>query len=99
MVCSGTKWRYIENNFINSKGEIVLQKRVRQLKTKSCNGRCQPSQNACESYYVDELISEHFSGADLLPDLPDGLKNGDELVLRFNCSSDEVEDVWFDKVV
>lgn len=96
--CKGTVWRYIENNFINAKGEIVIQKRVRKLKKKCCNNSCQPSQNACESDYVDELINEHFCGTDELPELPDNIKNGDELRLIFSANSDEIEAVWFVKV-
>ena len=96
--CKGTIWRYIENGFINAKGEIVIQKRVRKLKRKCCNQSCQPSHNACASEFDDELISEYFSGADCLPDLPENVRNGDELILRYDANEDEIEAVWFDKV-
>ena len=99
MTCLGTRWRYVENNFINSKGELVAQKRIRPLKKNSCNGRCQPSNNACDSSLVPEMIAEFIANSGELPDITNGVRDGDELIAKFSCSYDELDEVWFEKVV
>jgi hypothetical protein len=96
--CKGTIWRYSENGFINTKGEIVFRKRVRKLKRKCCNGACQPSRYACESEFVNEIISDFFSDSGHLPELPDGVRDGDELILRFDADEGSIDGVWFERV-
>ena len=94
--CARTRWRYRENAFVNAKGELVSQRRVRLLKSKSCNMKCQPSNNCCESEYAQEYINEFIADSGELPGIPNDVRDGDELVVKFS-GIDEIEEIWFEK--
>lgn len=93
--CKGNIYRYQENAFQNSKGELIWSKRLRRLEKQSCPG-C-TSMPYCEAYFHDE-IGEYISNVDELPGLPEKIRDGDKLKLICSGSDEGIEDMWFEKV-
>ncbi len=69
--CKGLVYRYVQERYINAKGDLFLTDRFRFLKSKSCTG-CQ----------VCDWLLEYVRELDFDPILPKGLRHGSVYELK-----------------